>query len=207
MQFHYRREAGPIRAGSSAKVSEHPGELYPRVGFISLTNLSRPATNVVPLSYNKHDTFEQWIKEGKGAIKWTRLSHVGRSPPTPSGSSFMAGLRIFGNFLRTLATPSQSKTWSLTSLKEKLIKESGAKVVCHGRYVAFALSECGGGERILHGNVQEDFTGMELRHNTHPAPASRHAVMVPKQSTGGVSSKWHGGAVTSTTIWITGVCG
>ena len=41
-----------------------------------------------------------------------------------------------GNFLRTLATPEPIKDWSLTSLKEKLIK-IGAKVVSHGRYVAF----------------------------------------------------------------------
>jgi hypothetical protein len=39
-----------------------------------------------------------------------------------------------GNFLRTLATPEPIKDWSLTTLKEKLIK-IGAKVVSHGRYV------------------------------------------------------------------------
>ena len=38
-----------------------------------------------------------------------------------------------GNFLRTLATPEPIKEWSLTSLKEKLIK-IGATVVSHGRY-------------------------------------------------------------------------
>jgi Transposase DDE domain group 1 len=40
-----------------------------------------------------------------------------------------------GNFLRTLATPEPIKDWSLTSLKEKLIK-IGAKIISHGRYVA-----------------------------------------------------------------------
>jgi hypothetical protein len=35
-----------------------------------------------------------------------------------------------GNFLRTLATPKPIKDWSLTTLKEKLIK-IGAKVVSH----------------------------------------------------------------------------
>jgi hypothetical protein len=55
-----------------AKVEWHPGELYPRVGFI-VTNMSRPAERVVPF-YNKRGTCEQWTKEGKGAIKWTRLS-------------------------------------------------------------------------------------------------------------------------------------
>src|ERR1700674_3507249 len=55
-----------------AKVEWHPGELYPRVGFI-VTNMARAAENVVAF-YNKRGTWEQWIKEGKGAIKWTRLS-------------------------------------------------------------------------------------------------------------------------------------
>ncbi len=51
-----------------AKVEWHSGELYPRVGFI-VTNLSRPAERVVAI-YNKRGTCEQWIKEGKGAIRW-----------------------------------------------------------------------------------------------------------------------------------------
>ena len=65
-----------------AKVEWHPGELYPRVGFI-VTNLSRPAERVVAF-YNKRGTCEQWIKEGKGAIKWTRLSCQRRAAPASS---------------------------------------------------------------------------------------------------------------------------
>jgi hypothetical protein len=38
----------------------------------------------------------------------------------------------------SLATPEPIKEWSLTSLKEKLIK-IGAKIVSHGRYVAFHI--------------------------------------------------------------------
>src|ERR1700730_9630549 len=45
-----------------AKVEWHPGELYPRGGFI-ITNMSRPAERVVAF-YNKRGTCEQWIKEG-----------------------------------------------------------------------------------------------------------------------------------------------
>jgi hypothetical protein len=45
-----------------------------------------------------------------------------------------------GNFLRTLVTPEPIKDWTLTTLKEKLIK-IGAKVVSHGRYVAFQMAE------------------------------------------------------------------
>jgi len=45
-----------------------------------------------------------------------------------------------GNFLRTLATPEPIKDWSLTSLKDKLIK-IGAEVVSYGRYVIFQMAE------------------------------------------------------------------
>ena len=55
-----------------AKEEWHVGELFPRVGFI-VTNLTRHTHNVVR-SYNGRGTAEQWIKEGKCALKWTRLS-------------------------------------------------------------------------------------------------------------------------------------
>jgi len=54
------------------EIRPHFGELFPRVGFI-VTNLSLPSRAVVRF-YNKRGTAEQWIKEGKNAIKWTRLS-------------------------------------------------------------------------------------------------------------------------------------
>ena len=131
-----RRQAGPSRR-MIAKVEWHPGELYPRVGFI-VTNMSRPAERVVAF-YNKRGTCERWIKEGKGAIKWTRLSCR-----TFAANAVRLQLHALaynlGNFLRTLATPEPIKEWSLTSLKDKLIK-IGAKVVSHGRYVAFQMAE------------------------------------------------------------------
>ena len=45
-----------------------------------------------------------------------------------------------GNCLRTLPTPETIKDLSLTTLKERLI-EIGAKVVSHGRYIAFQMAE------------------------------------------------------------------
>jgi hypothetical protein len=50
-----------------AKVEHHQGELFPRVGFI-VTNLSLPSRAVARF-YNKRGTAEQWIKEGKHAVK------------------------------------------------------------------------------------------------------------------------------------------
>jgi hypothetical protein len=55
-----------------AKVEHHAGELFPRVGFI-VTNLSVPSRAVVRF-YSKSGTAEKWIKEGKQAVHWTRLS-------------------------------------------------------------------------------------------------------------------------------------
>jgi Transposase DDE domain group 1 len=42
--------------------------------------------------------------------------------------------------MRTLALPQEVKQWSLTTLRNKLVK-IGAKVVRHGRYVTFQLAE------------------------------------------------------------------
>ena len=53
-----------------AKVEWHQGELYPRVGFL-VTNLTRPAERVVKF-YNGRGTAEQWIREGKLTLRWTR---------------------------------------------------------------------------------------------------------------------------------------
>jgi hypothetical protein len=100
--------------------------------------MSRPSERVVAF-YNKRGTCEQWIKEGKGAIKWTRLScRTFAANAVPLQLHALA--HNLGNFLRTLATPEPIKNWSLTSLKEKLIK-IGVKVVSHGRYVIFQMAE------------------------------------------------------------------
>jgi hypothetical protein len=57
----------------------------------------------------------------------------GRDQVDPAFMPFLpcAGLDL-GNFTRTLSTPKSTESWSLTSLREKLIK-MGAKVVGHGR--------------------------------------------------------------------------
>jgi mono/diheme cytochrome c family protein len=46
----------------------------------------------------------------------------------------------YTSFLRSLVTPVAIADWTLTSLREKLIK-LGAKVVRHGRYVTFQMAE------------------------------------------------------------------
>lgn len=107
------------------KVEWHPGELYPRVGFI-VTNLSRPAERVVAF-HNKRGTCEQWIKESKTAIKWTRLSCCAFAANAVRPQLHALAYDI-ANFMRPLALPEAVARWSLASLQEKLIK-IGAKVV------------------------------------------------------------------------------
>jgi hypothetical protein len=120
-----------------AKVEWHQGELYPRVGFI-VTNLSRPAERVVKF-YNGRGTAEQWIKEGKQALRWTRLSCHAFRPNAVRLQLFALAYNL-ANFLRSLALPNEVAQWSLTTLREKLVK-IGARIVRHGRYMVFQLAE------------------------------------------------------------------
>ena len=135
--FSYRAQSWNKSRHVVAKVEWHPGELYPRVGFI-ITNLPRSAEGIIAF-YNRRGTCEQYIKEGKNAIKWTRLSC--RSFAANAVRLQLHALAYnLGNFMRTLAMPKTAEPWSLTSLREKLIK-IGAKVVSHGRYVTFQMAE------------------------------------------------------------------
>ena len=120
-----------------AKVEWHQGELYPRVGFI-VTNLKRPAERVSKF-YNGRGTAEQWIKEGKLALRWTRLSCRAFRDNAVRLQLFALAYNL-ANFLRSLALPREVEQWSLTTLREKLVK-IGARIVRHGRYVVFQLAE------------------------------------------------------------------
>jgi hypothetical protein len=120
-----------------AKIEHHKGELFPRVGFI-VTNLGGGAASVVWF-YNGRGTAEQWIKEGKNAVKWTRLSCHDFVDNQVRLQLFVLAYNV-GNFLRRLALPNRVKHWSLTTLREKLIK-IGAKVVSGSRYVVFQMAE------------------------------------------------------------------
>ena len=120
-----------------AKVEWHEGELFPRVGFI-VTNLRLKSSNVVKF-YNKRGTAEQWIKEGKYASKWTRLSCHDFDDNQVRLQLFAMAYNI-GNFLKRLALPKSINDWSLRTMREKLVK-IGAKVVSHARYVTFQMAE------------------------------------------------------------------
>ena len=119
------------------KIAWHAGELFPRVGFI-VTNLKWHSKRVVRF-YNKRGTSEQWIKEGKNAVQWTKLS-CRRFKDNEARLHLFVMAYNLANFLRQLVLPKPIQSWTLTTLREKLIK-IGAKVVSHSKYVIFQLAE------------------------------------------------------------------
>jgi hypothetical protein len=135
--FSYQAGSWSRKRRVVAKVEWHPGELYPRVGFI-VTNLTRPSARVTAFS-NQRGTAEQWIKEGKNAVKWTRLSC--RTMKAIAVRLQLHALAYnLSNFLRTLALPDEMESWSLTTIREKVVK-IGAKVISHARYAVFQMAE------------------------------------------------------------------
>jgi Transposase DDE domain group 1 len=120
-----------------AKIEFHFGELFPRIGFI-VTNLAGDNRAVVRF-YNKRGTAEQWIKEGKQAVKMTRLScHRFRANEVRLWLSMIA--YNLGNLWRRLALPKAVGTWSLTSLQQRLVK-TGGRLIKHARYYWLLLAE------------------------------------------------------------------
>ena len=106
-----------------------------RVGVV-VTNLARPAERIVAL-YKHRGTLRAKHQTGKGAIKWTRQSCLRCQALRLQLHALAYNL---GNFMQTLAMPKTAEPWSLTSLREKLIKV-GAKVVSHGCYATFQMAE------------------------------------------------------------------
>ena len=98
---------------------------FPAIGFI-VTNLNCAARTVTHF-YNQRGTAGQWIKEGKYALNWTRLSCHGFADNWVRLQLFALAYNL-GNFLRRSASPRSLSHWSLRTLQTKLIK-IGAKVV------------------------------------------------------------------------------
>ena len=135
--FRYQAKSWATPRRIVAKVEHYVGELFPRVGFI-VTNLLLSNRAVVRF-YNKRGTAEQWIKGGKQATHWTRLScHRFRANEVRLQLSVLA--YNLGNLWRRLVLPKRIKRWSLTSLQQRLVK-TGARLVRHARYYWLFLAE------------------------------------------------------------------
>ena len=135
--FSYQAQSWTKPRRVVAKVEWHQGELYPRLGFI-VTNLTHPAERVVRF-YHGRGTAEQWIREGKQALHWTRLSCRAFRANAVRLQLFALAYTL-ANVLRTLVLPDHVAQWCLTTLCEKLIR-IGARIVRYGRDVVFQLAE------------------------------------------------------------------
>ena len=145
--FWYRAGSWDRARRVVAKVEWHRGELFPRVGFF-VTNMTAGPEGVVRF-YNGRGTAEQWIKEGKYALNWTRLSCHRFVSNRVRLSLFVLAYNL-GNFLRRLCLPRSIRHWSLRSVQVKLIK-IGGRLVRHSRRLIFQLSEVSVPERLFRG--------------------------------------------------------
>jgi hypothetical protein len=158
--FLYRAASWTTARRVVAKVEFHAGELFPRVGFI-VTNTQLRNRKVVHF-YNQRGNAEQWIKEGKQAVKMTRLScHRFRGNEVRLWLSILA--YNLGNLWRRLVLPKEIGTWSLTSLQQRLVK-TGGRLVKHARYYWLMLAE----GHLTRGR----FAAMLRRIATLPLPAN-----------------------------------
>jgi hypothetical protein len=139
------RRSGISAPGPSSDgwITEHrqlnPGvyQIGASPGFIvtTLTGTNRAAVRF----YNQRGTAEQWIKEGKAATHWTRLScHRFRA----NAVRLLLGVIAYnlGNLLRRLALPLTIQSWSLMSLQQRLFK-TGGRLIRHARYFTLQLAE------------------------------------------------------------------
>ena len=144
-EFRYRAASWHRSRRVVAKVEWHQGELFARVGFI-VTNLSKKAKNVVRF-YNQRGNCERFIKEGKYALSWTRLSCSRFSSNQVRLALFIMAYNL-GNFSRRFALPKEVSAWSLRSIQLKLVK-IGAKVISHARRTVFQLAEVAVSEALF----------------------------------------------------------
>jgi hypothetical protein len=135
--FVYRAQSWNVARRVVAKVEWRQGELFPRVGFI-VTNLSYPTKGILRF-YNGRGTAEQWLKEGKYALNWSRLS-CHKFVANQVGLALFLLAYNLGDFMRRLALPEDMKHWTLTSLQTRLIK-TGGRLVRHARRLVFQLAE------------------------------------------------------------------
>lgn len=142
--FQYQAKSWEKPRRVVSKVTWHQDGLFPQAGFIVTNRAGSPQQ--VPHFYNQRGTAEhprRWIKQGKHAIRWTRLSCTSFDANQVRLQLHALAYNNFrgpGNFLRRIALPGKIKHWSLTTLRVKPIK-TGTRMVCHARYVTFQMAE------------------------------------------------------------------
>ena len=89
--------------------------------------------------YNKSGTCEQWIKEGRYALNWTRLICQRFAENEMRLKLFIMAYNMW-NIFRTMVLPEGIKDWSLRTIQLKLIK-IGGRLIKHARYYYMLLAE------------------------------------------------------------------
>ena len=112
-------------------------------------------------SWDSTGTAEQWIKEGKYALNWTRLSCHRFVANQVRLWLFVLAYNL-GNFMRRLTLPESVKHWSLRSVQTKLIK-MGGRLMRHAGRLVFQLAEVAVSREIFR-QVLERIARL------HPAP-------------------------------------
>lgn len=96
--------------------------------------------------YNGRGTCERWIKEGKHALNWTRLSCHRFAANRARFGLFVLAYNL-ANFLRRLALPKEVERWSLQTIKVRLVK-TGARLVRHARQITMQMAEAAAPRRL-----------------------------------------------------------
>ena len=120
--FQYQAKSWQRARRVVAKIEWHAGELFPRVGFI-VTNLNKHSKNVVKF-YNGRGTAEQWIKEGKNAVKWTKLSCRTFKDNQSSVATVCLGLQP-GQLLAAAGLAEEVRHWSLDNAAGEADQDRG----------------------------------------------------------------------------------
>jgi hypothetical protein len=119
-----------------AKGEWHQGALCPRVG-VMVTNVSATPEGVVHV-YHGRGRAEPWMKEGQGALTWTRRSCHRCVAHQVRRQLFILAYNL-GHFLRRLTRPMAVTDWSLRGVPLTLIK-TGARLVRHARRLVVQMA-------------------------------------------------------------------
>ena len=163
--FHYQAKGWTQARRVVAKVEWHQGELYPRVGFI-VTNLNRPNRAGGQVLQRARDS--RAVDQG-GQERAPLDAAVLPCLPAQRRAAPAARAGLQPGQLHAHAWPCREEVehWSLTTLREKLVK-IGARIVRHGRYVVFQLAEVAV-PRALFADILRRIDG--LRPRPPPLPA------------------------------------
>jgi hypothetical protein len=121
-----------------AKVEWHRDELYPRVGFIVTNTWKAPEDVVHFYRRSRHGRAVDQGRQERREMDEAFLLCARRT--TRRGYSCSLLPTTWPTSSGSVALPPSIKHWSLTTLREKLVK-IGAKVVRHAKYVTFQLAE------------------------------------------------------------------